>query len=125
MPDQSLYERLDGAGGIAKLVDDIVEAHLSNPAIKARFLPYLERPDVVAQVKQHMCDLLGAGSGGPEQYDGRDMRTTHTGMNISEREFVAAIDDILGVLEGHGAGQQEKDEVLAMLYSMKDEVVHV
>ena len=36
---QTLYERLGGATGISALVDDIIEAHMNNPAIKARFLP--------------------------------------------------------------------------------------
>lgn len=121
---KSLYERLGGVEEIKLIVDDIVDAHLSNEVISARFTPYLERPEYVDQVKQHMCDLIGEGSGGPEQYTGRDMKTTHEGMNLSEREFIAATDDILNVLTDHGIGQQEKDEVLAMLYSMKDEVVH-
>jgi hemoglobin len=122
--ENSLYTRLGGAEKIKIMVDDIVEAHLENAVIGARFRPYLERPEYVDQVKQHTCDLLGMGSGGPEKYTGRDMETTHKGMNISDEEFVAALDDILMVLEKHGIGDQEKNEVLAMLYGMKDEVVH-
>lgn len=43
----SLYERLGGATGIATLVDDIVEAHMNNPLIKARFLPYARTPTLL------------------------------------------------------------------------------
>lgn len=121
--EKSLYEKLGGAQKIKIMVDDIVDAHLGNPVISARFMPYLERPEYVEQVKQHMCDLLGMGSGGPEKYTGRDMETTHKGMNISEEEFAAALDDILMVLDNHGIGNQAKNEVLGMLYAMKDEVI--
>ena len=121
--EKSLYEKLGGAQKIKTIVDDIVEAHLDNPVIGARFMPYLERPGYVGQVKQHMCDLLGNGAGGPEEYTGRDMETTHQGMNISEEEFTAALDDILMVLDDHGIANQDKNEVLGMLYSMKDEVI--
>ena len=93
----SLYERLGGAPGIAALVDDIVEAHMHNPAIKARFLPYLERPEHLAGVKRHIRDFFGAGSGGPEQYAGRDMTGAHRGMNINTEEYFAAVDDITSI----------------------------
>ena len=121
--EKTLYEKLGGAQKIKIIVDDIVDAHLDNSVIRARFMPYLERPEYVGQVKQHMCDLLGMGAGGPEKYSGRDMETTHEGMNISEEEFTASLDDILMVLDNHGIGNRAKNEVLGMLYAMKDEVV--
>tara|TARA_R100000306_G_C4308040_1_gene108680 strand:- start:178 stop:552 length:375 start_codon:yes stop_codon:yes gene_type:complete len=120
---QSLYKKLGGANKIKTMVDDIVDAHLDNSVIRARFLPYLERPEYVDQVKQHMCDLLGMGAGGPEKYKGRNMETTHEGMNINEEEFVAALDDILMVLQNHEISNEAQNEVLGMLYSMKDEIV--
>ena len=119
----SLYENLGGADQIKIMVDDIVDAHVENPVIGPRFQPYLERPEYVDQVKQHMCDLLGMGAGGPEEYTGRNMETTHEGMNISEEEFVAALDDILMVLQNHGIDDQDQNTVLGMLYGMKDEVI--
>ncbi len=121
----SLYQRLGGAEGISRLVDDVVEAHLSNPVIKARFLPYLERPEYVEQIKKHTRDFFGAGSGGPEVYSGRSMVDSHRGMNISEAEFMAAVDDILGVLTRHDMDPQTHGEVLSILYSMKSEIMHV
>jgi hemoglobin len=121
----ALYERLGGASGIAALVDDIVTAHLGNPAIKARFLPYLEKPERVNEVKQHMRHFLGAGSGGPEQYTGRSMPEAHRGMNISEAEYLAAIDDILGVLKQHGIDEQTQKDMLAIAYGFKDQILRV
>jgi hemoglobin len=121
----SLYERLGGASGIAALVDDIVEAHMNNPLIKARFLPYREDPDTLAKVKRHTCNFFGAGSGGPEQYSGRSMRDTHRGMNISEQEYMAVVDDILDTLDKHKIDDQTRKDVLAIVYSLKDEILHV
>jgi hemoglobin len=120
----TLYQRLGGATGIAKLVDDIVEAHLGNPTIKARFLPYLEKPERVAEIKKHTCDFLGAGSGGPERYTGRSMPESHRGMNINAAEYMAVVDDILGVLEKHGIDEGSRKDVLAIAYSLKGEILH-
>ena len=123
--DQSLYERLGGATGVATLVDDIVEAHMSNPTIKARFIPYRENPDHLAKVRQHLRDFLGAGSGGPEQYNGRSMTDAHRGMNVNAQEYMAAIDDIMSMLEKHNIDEQTRKDVLAIAYSLKDEIIHV
>lgn len=83
--EKSLHEKLGGAEKIKTIVDDIVDAHLGNAVIRARFLPYLERPEYVDKVKQHMCDLLGTGSGGPEHYTGRDMmKRIHGSSDIQE-----------------------------------------
>jgi hemoglobin len=53
------------------------------------------------------------------------MLEIHRGMNIGEDEYMAAIDDILGALERHGADDQTRKDMLAIAYSLKDEIIHV
>jgi hemoglobin len=124
-PRASLFERLGGATGIAAFVDAVVAAHMENPVIRARFLPYLDTPERMDAVKGHMCTLLEAGGGGPRAYSGRSMRDAHRGMNISEAEFVAALDDILRVLGEHGVDEMTRNDVLALAYSLKGEIVRI
>lgn len=121
----SLYQRLGGADGIRALVDDVVALHLENPAIQARFRPYLEKPDKVTLVKQHTCEFFEAESGGPAQYTGRSMREAHQGMNISEQEYLAAMDDIVSAMDKHGIDQVTKNDVIAILYSLKGSIIRV
>lgn len=123
--EASLYERLGSASGISTLVDDIVDAHLANPHIRARFVPFLSDPERVATVKRHLRDFLGAGSGGPERYQGRSMPDAHRGMNVSAMEYMAAVDDILRVLGSHGIDPATQKDVLAMAWSLKGEIMHV
>ena len=54
-----------------------------------------------------------------------DMKTAHRGMNCSEAELVAVLDDLLAALSKHGIGEVEKAEVLALNYALKDQIVHV
>lgn len=70
-------------------------------------------------------EFFRTGAGGPETYSGRDMRTAHQGMNISEQEFIAVIDDILGAMDNNGLYAEVKNEVLAILYSQKGEILRV
>jgi hemoglobin len=122
---QSLYERLGEKQGIRRLVDDIVAAHMENPKIQSRFLPYREQPEHLATVKKHLRQFLAAGSGGPDHYAGESMPEAHRGMNISEAEYMAATDDIMGVLEDHGMSERTRKDVLAIVYSLKEEILHV
>lgn len=117
--DESLYERLGGASGIARLVDDVMEAHLNNPLVKTRF----ENAKDLEYSKKMAREFFGAGSGGPENYTGKDMVTAHKGMNISEQEYIAVVDDILGAMDKNGLGEDVKKDVLAILYSLKDQII--
>jgi hemoglobin len=120
---RSLYERLGGAHGISAIVDDVIALHLSNPLIKTRFATI--SAEKLSVLKKITCDFFGAGSGGPEIYSGRDLVTAHKGMNISEQELIAAIDDVVAALGKNGVGQNEQNEVVAILYSLKNQVVRL
>ncbi len=125
MDSKSLFERLGSAPGISKLVDDIVVAHMENPVIGPRFRPILEEPERLAVIKKHTCAFLAMGSGGPADYKGRSMRDAHRGMNIQEAEYMAAIDDILGVLKKNGHDEGTQKDVLAIAYSLKGDILRV
>ncbi|MBM3758313.1 MAG: group 1 truncated hemoglobin [Acidobacteria bacterium] len=78
-----------------------------------------------ASLKQKATAFFCAGSGGTETYTGKDMVSAHKGMNISEQEFIAVIDDALAALDKNGVGAEERMEVLAILYSMKSQVTRL
>lgn len=117
----SLYERLGRFDGITRIVHDVMEAHLSNASIQARF----QNSKDLDHAKKMAVEFFCAGCGGPEAYTGRDLMMAHKGMNISEQEYVAAMDDILGALEKHRIDQGTRNEVTAVLYSLKGQVIRV
>ncbi len=116
----SLYARLGGRDGIFAIAEDIWNNHVSNPTVKNRYVD-----SDAAKVKQMVAEMCCAGFGGPETYTGKDMLTAHRGMNISEEEFIAVCDDVLKAFRMHNAGQRECDEVLCILYSLKNDVIRV
>lgn len=120
---KSLFENLGGTSGITAIVDDVVEAHMNNPAISARFLPYKDQPERLAVIKKHTVDFFSAGSGGPVTYTGRDMPTAHREMNITAAEYQHTVDDIMQVLNKHKIDEQSQVNVQAILSSLKDTIV--
>jgi hemoglobin len=121
--ERILFERLGGRTGITAIVDAVVEAHMCNPAVSARFLPYKNQPERLSTIKQHTVDFFSAGSGALVSYSGRDMVATHTGMNITADEYMHVVDDILGVLDQHNIDSISKNEVLSILWSLKSMIM--
>ncbi len=121
--DTLLFDKLGGTKGISAIVDDVVEEHMNNPEISARFLPYKNEPGRLAVLKQHTIDFFSAGSGGPVTYTGRDMSATHRGMNISQAEYMCTVDDILKVLTKHNIDEAAKNNVLGILWSLKNTII--
>lgn len=121
--NNSLFERLGKKDGISAIVDGAVEAHMNNPFIKARFIPYKDQPERLAVIKKHTVDFFSAGSGGDVTYTGRDMTTTHKGMNISAGEYMHAVDDIMIVLKEKEFDEQTQKDVLSILWSLKDMII--
>jgi len=119
----TLFDRLGGTAGITAIVDEVVQAHMENPAISARFIPYGEQPERLAVIKKHTVDFFSAGSGGAVEYKGRSMEETHTGMNISREEYSHVIDDILLVLRKHGMDNDTQKDVLFILWSLKGMII--
>ena len=123
--EKSLYERLGSTEGISAIVHEVIEAHMVNPGIKARFLPLKDDAEHLAEVRQHVIEFFVMGSGGPQQYSGKDMHSAHVGMNISQGEYMCVIDDIMSALDKNNVDDQSKKDVLAILYSLKDQMIGV
>jgi len=116
----TLYERLGASDGIRAIANDLVDLHLKNPRIAPRYAS-----SDVAGVKHAAATFFIAGSGGPSVYEGKDMLSAHRTMNIDEAEFIAVLDDAMQALDMNGIGQREKEEVLYILYGMKNDIVRV
>ncbi len=116
--EQSLYERLGGSEKIIQIANDVVDNHVANPRIGKRFA----NTDLPA-TKKAAAEFIITGTGGPEVYTGKDMRATHAGMNINEAELLSAMSDVMDALDKNGVDQREKEEVLFILFSMKDEIL--
>lgn len=115
----SLYQRLGGYEGIRKIAEDVWAQHISNPAVKARYANS-DGEEITRLVTEFVC----WGTGGPENYTGKTMYEAHKTMNINEREFLAVVDDVMFALKENNVGAQETNELLGMLFSLKDEVLY-
>ena len=117
----SLYKRLGGREGIALVVDEFVANVVKDDRVNARFKAL--KPEQVFKLKSNLSDQICDATGGPCSYVGGEMKAVHKGMNITEAEWNATVENLVKALDKQKVAQAEKDELLAALGPMKGSIV--
>lgn len=116
--EKSLYERLGGKGAITAVVDDFVGRVAADNRINS-FFASTNIPRLKVLLVEQICEA----SGGPCKYPGRDMKTTHMGMGITDADFNALVEDLVMTLDKFKVPEKEKGELLAVLGPMRKDIV--
>ena len=117
----TLYKRLGGYDAIAKVTDEFLDG-LAKDKQLSRFLTGLSESSQ-KHLRQHVNDFLCQATGGHCVYTGRDMKTVHTGLKITESDWEATVNILSGVLDKLKVPKKEKGETLAAVASLKSDIV--
>jgi hemoglobin len=120
-PEQTLYRRLGGYDVIAAVIDEFLSRFGSDPTL-ARFGGGRSL-DSRQRSRQLLVDQVCSLAGGPCVYIGRDMKTAHAGLGITEAEWQTTLQCVSAALEKYGAALREKEEFLAIFQKYKDDIV--
>lgn len=118
---KSLYHRLGGYDAIAAVVDDFVGRLVTSPQFGKFFAGHSN--DSKMRVRQLIVDQLCAATGGPCVYIGRDMKTAHAGLGISESDWNESVKLLVASLDKFSVPQKEKEEFLALATTLKKDIV--
>jgi hemoglobin len=121
MNSKTLYDRLGGYDGITAFVEDLLP-RLQSDSQMGRFWEN-RGEDGIAREKQLLIDYLCNIAGGPVYYTGRDMKTSHSGMKISESDWSIFLGHAGETMKALQVPQQECDEVVAFVLTLKDDLV--
>ena len=117
----SLYKRLGGYDALAAVTDDFIGRLATDKQLSRFFVGHSE--DSLHRIRQLIVDQLCAATGGPCYYIGRDMKTAHKGMGITDADFNALVEDLVKALDKFHVGATEKNELLGALGPMKGDIV--
>jgi truncated hemoglobin YjbI len=120
---KSLYSRLGGKKAISAVVDEFVNNCASDTRISKFFTDTAKDPKRLATFKKNLVNQICQASGGPCKYTGKDMKTAHKGMGITEADFNALVEDLVKALDKFKVGATEKNELLGALGPMKSDIV--
>lgn len=114
----NLYERLGGKEAINMVVKDLLASGMADPRLK----PRLSRMDG-AKCERQLTDLLCQATGGPCKYNGRDMKTAHTGAKVTEVEWQAFSENLLKTFDRFNVPARERNDLLQLIVPMKADIV--
>ena len=115
---KSLYDRLGGKSSIHAVFDQSVANVVADTRINGLFAT-----TDIRKLKGHFVDQVCMTTGGPCTYSGCEMKTTHAGKKISNRDFEALVEDLVKALDMFKVPAQEKRELLGLLGLMKEDIV--
>ena len=121
--EKSLYSRLGGKKAITAVVDEFVNNVAGDGRINKFFADTAKDPKRLKKFKENLVDQICQASGGPCKYHGKDMKTAHKGMGITDADFNALVDDLVKALDKFNVGAKEKNELLGALGGLKDQIV--
>ncbi len=118
---KSLYQRLGGYDALAAVTDDFL-TRLATDKQLGRFFPG-HSEDSVKKIRQHIVDFLCVATGGPCVYMGRDMKTSHKGLGVTEADWNQAVVLLTQTLDKFKVPAAEKNEVLTAVSGLKKDIV--
>jgi hemoglobin len=118
-PAASLYDRLGKKDAITAVVKDFVEERVAKDDRIKSFFANADIPGLEAKLVDQICEATG----GPCKYTGKDMKTSHAGMNIKDDDFNALVADLKASLDHFKVGAKEQQDLLGALAKMHDDIV--
>ncbi len=116
----TLYDQIGGAPAMEAAVDLFYQKVLADDALA----PFFATTDMVHQKKQQR-DFLTMALGGPNQYDGRDMRAAHAHLPIEEAHFQAVAGHLQATLEELNVPADLIGQIMAIAASTHDDVLNL
>ncbi len=119
--ERSLYERLGGYDGIAAITDDFLGRVMADEKIGYYWAG--DSQDTRRRDRQLIVDFLSEASGGPTFYTGRDMKTSHEGLDISQDDWEVFMRHTIEALENVEIHDKEMDDCLAVIENLSADIV--
>ena len=116
--DEPLFFRMGGETKLKAAVDELVVVMLADERINFVFAQTdLTRFKFLLYTQ--LCELAG----GPCIYDGRDMRTAHAKLPISNAHFNALTEDLYIAFDRVGVSYALQNQMVALLAPMQRDIV--
>ena len=116
--DGTLYQQFGEKPGITALIDTFVGNVAADNRING-FFAHTNIPHLKEMLVLQVCQ----GVGGPCTYPGRDMKTAHQGMGVTEAAFNALTEDMIKAMEYHHIPLGAQNKLIAVLAPMKYPIV--
>jgi hemoglobin len=125
-----LYYRLGGDQMVSAIVDDFLERAMADPRVnftrKGTDAHWDPTPENFEKLRAHVFQFFQEATGdSTADYMGRDMKSSHANMRITNAEFDAIKNDLEKSLVKFDTPAKESSEVLALVEGTRKDIVEV
>ena len=117
----SLHKRLGGYDAVAAVTDDFIGRLATDKTVGRFFIGASDNSKM--RIRQLVVDQLCAATGGPCVYIGRDMKTAHKGLGITEEDWNIAVKHLVATMTKFKVPEREQKEVASALMTLKADIV--
>ena len=134
----SLYDRLGREAGISNIVADFTPRAMQDPRVNwdrkdvkqggfsvhaGKSVTWDASEQHVQVLQTHLVQFLTLATGGPAHYEGKEIKTSHADMHISNPEFDAVMGDLKASLDRLRIPNTEQKELLSIVESTRPLIV--
>jgi len=119
--EKSLYQRLGGYNAISAVVNELAVRLVTDEKLGVYFKGLSN--DSKKKLIAHLTDFVCSATGGPCIYTGRDMKTSHEGLGITEEEWDRFVRITKEVLDKFKVPAKEQQEFLQAVAPLKSVIV--
>ena len=114
----SIYEAIGGEPALVAVVDDFYVRVLADPALSGFFAGVN-----MAKLKGRQVEFFAAALGGPDFYQGADLREAHAGRGISQADFDRVASHLTTALAGAGVPAVTIAQIAGAITPLADDIV--
>lgn len=116
---RSLYDRIGGQPVMASIVDSFIARFADD----SRVAPTFAKSDI-PKFRQHLLEQFCMLTGGGCKYTGRDMKSVHEGMHLTESQFNALVEDLQDAMATQRVPIELQNEFIAKLAPLRADIIH-
>ena len=117
-PKDAFYRELGGTEGISKVVDVFLRRINADARINTLFRS-VDHDDLRRLVIEQLCEATG----GPCKYTGRSMEEAHSGLNLTNADFDAFVQDLKAAMTELKVGNLTQQKLIGLLAPMRPQIV--
>lgn len=114
----AFYQELGGTEGITKVVDNFLR-RINNDARINTLFRTVDHNDLRRLVIEQLCEATG----GPCKYTGRSMQEAHSGLNLTNADFDAFVQDLKAAMTELKVPNLSQQKLIGLLAPMKPQIV--
>lgn len=115
----TLFNKLGGQQGIEQIVDEFYKRIMADNTLNSFFAH-----TNLDKQRHQQATFFSKIFDGPDQYNGRTMETTHTGMNLQQPHFDAIVKHLNEAVAVRGLSPEDTNAVLARVASLKGAILN-